>query len=98
MHPTASVLPLLVPGLTVGSDIKIKDFEFDPPISSTVTKRKRRLSSRTLKDDGDFGILTNLKGVCESRSALDTRQRQGQAMEDVYTQETKLAPSPCDIC
>jgi hypothetical protein len=63
---TAGVLPLLVPGLRVGSDLKIKDFEFefDPPISSTVTKKKRLPTSRTQQDDVDFGVLT--KGGCES--------------------------------
>ncbi|KAG1735718.1 uncharacterized protein EDB91DRAFT_551386 [Suillus paluster] len=54
---TAGVLPLLVPGLKVGSDMKIKDFEFDPPISSTVTKKKRLPASHTQKDNGDFGVL-----------------------------------------
>lgn len=56
---TAGVLPLLVPGLKVGSDMKIKDFEFefDPQISSTVTKKKRLPASRTQKDNGDFGVL-----------------------------------------
>jgi hypothetical protein len=56
---TAGVLPLLVPGLRIGSDMKIKDFEFefDPQISSTVTKKKRLPASRTQKDNGDFGVL-----------------------------------------
>jgi len=53
---TAGVLPLLVPGLKVGSDMKIKDFEFDPPISSTVTKKKHRLSSYMPKGNSDFVI------------------------------------------
>lgn len=53
---TAGVLPLLVPGLKVGSDMKIKDFEFDPPISSTVTKKKRQLSSHMPKGNSDSGI------------------------------------------
>jgi hypothetical protein len=37
---TSGILPLLVPGLDVGSDMKMKGFEFDfdPPISSIVTK------------------------------------------------------------
>jgi hypothetical protein len=37
---TYGILPLLVPSLNVGSDMKMKDFEFnfDPPISSIVTK------------------------------------------------------------
>jgi len=61
---TASVLPLLVPGLKVGSDVKIKDFEFDPPISSTVTKKKQRSSSRVQKGNGEFGMLD--KGALES--------------------------------
>ncbi|KAG2135727.1 uncharacterized protein EDB93DRAFT_821872 [Suillus bovinus] len=57
---TAGVLPLLVPGLRVGNDMKIKDFEFefDPPVSSTVTKKKR-LPSRIQKDNGEFGVLAN---------------------------------------
>lgn len=56
---TAGVLPLLVPGLKVGSDMKIRDFqfEFDPSISSTVTKKKRLPASRSQKDNGDFGVL-----------------------------------------
>jgi hypothetical protein len=53
---TAGVLPLLVPGLKVGSDMKIKDFEFDPPISSTVTKKKRQLSSHMPQGNSDFGM------------------------------------------
>jgi len=61
---TASVLPLLVPGLKVGSDVKIKDFEFDPPISSTVTKKKQRSSSRVQKGNSEFGMLE--KGNPES--------------------------------
>ncbi|KAG1877487.1 hypothetical protein F4604DRAFT_1757834 [Suillus subluteus] len=56
---TAGVLPLLVPGLRVGSDVKIKDFEFefDPPISST-------------KDNDDFGVLA--KGDWESTALHST--------------------------
>ncbi|KAG6331516.1 hypothetical protein ID866_7573 [Astraeus odoratus] len=52
---TAGVLPILVPGLKVGGDMKIKDFEFSPPLSSTVTKKPRR----ALKESNgrDFGVL-----------------------------------------
>ncbi|KAG1735416.1 hypothetical protein EDB19DRAFT_1724333 [Suillus lakei] len=69
---TAGVLPLLVPGLKVGSDMRIKDFEFDfdPPISSTVTKKKRLPASRTQKDDRDFGVLA--KGDWESTALHST--------------------------
>ncbi|KAG2105097.1 uncharacterized protein F5147DRAFT_754033 [Suillus discolor] len=61
---TAGVLPLLVPGLKVGNDMKLKDFEFefDPPVSSTVTKKKRLPASCTQKDNGDFGVLANGEG------------------------------------
>ncbi|KAF9232790.1 hypothetical protein BU15DRAFT_54645 [Melanogaster broomeanus] len=53
---TAGVLPLLVPGLKVGEGMRIRDWEFSPPLSSTVTKKK---PSRTTKGSGgsDFGIL-----------------------------------------
>ncbi|KAG2131632.1 hypothetical protein DEU56DRAFT_953592 [Suillus clintonianus] len=53
---TAGVLPLLVPGWKVKSDMKIKDFEFefDPQISSTVTKKNCLPTSRIQKDNGDF--------------------------------------------
>ncbi|KAG0702444.1 hypothetical protein DFH29DRAFT_921588 [Suillus ampliporus] len=56
---TAGVLPLLVPGLKLGSEMKIKDFEFefDPPISSTVTKKKRLPPSRIQTNNADFGVL-----------------------------------------
>lgn len=69
---TAGVLPLLVPGLRVGSDMKIKDFEFefDPPISSTVTKKKRLPASRTQKDNDEFGVLA--KGDWESTALHST--------------------------
>ncbi|KAG2145792.1 hypothetical protein DEU56DRAFT_883282 [Suillus clintonianus] len=68
---TAGVLPLLVPGLKVGNDMKIKDFEFefDPQISSTVTKKKRLPTSRIQKDNGDFGVLA--RGEWE-RTAQDS--------------------------
>ncbi|KAG1768084.1 hypothetical protein EV702DRAFT_1144968 [Suillus placidus] len=69
---TAGVLPLLVPGLRVGSDMKIKDFEFEfePPISSTVTKKKRLPASRTQKDNDEFGMLA--KGDWESAALHST--------------------------
>ena len=52
---TAGVLPFLVPGLKVGGEMKIKDFEFSPPLSSTVTK-KPRCAPKELHGS-DFGIL-----------------------------------------
>jgi len=52
---TAGVLPLLVPGLKVGGEMKIKDFEFSPPLSSTVTKKPRRTPKES--HGSDFGIL-----------------------------------------
>jgi len=52
---TAGVLPLLVPGLKVGGEMKIKDFEFSPPLSSTVTKKPRRAPKES--HGSDFGIL-----------------------------------------
>ncbi|KIK92545.1 hypothetical protein PAXRUDRAFT_829852 [Paxillus rubicundulus Ve08.2h10] len=53
---TAGVLPLLVPGLKVGEGMKIRDWEFSPPVSSTVTKKK---PSRLAKASAgsDFGVL-----------------------------------------
>jgi hypothetical protein len=53
---TAGVLPLLVPGLKVGEGMRIRDWEFSPPVSSTVTKKK---PSRAVKASAgsDFGIL-----------------------------------------
>ncbi|KAG1806304.1 uncharacterized protein HD556DRAFT_1468247 [Suillus plorans] len=69
---TAGVLPLLVPGLKVGNDMKLKDFEFefDPPVSSTVTKKKRLPASCTQEDNGDFGVLAN--GEWESTALHST--------------------------
>lgn len=52
---TAGVLPLLVPGLKVGGEMKIKEFEFSPPLSSTVTKKPRRAPKES--HGSDFGIL-----------------------------------------
>jgi len=52
---TAGVLPLLVPGLKVGGEMKIKDFEFSPPLSSTVTKKPRCAPKES--HGSDFGIL-----------------------------------------
>ncbi|KAH7907503.1 hypothetical protein BJ138DRAFT_1129128 [Hygrophoropsis aurantiaca] len=54
---TAGLLPLLVPGLKVGNDMKIREWEnFSPPLSSTVTKKK---ASRHVKQSvgSDFGVL-----------------------------------------
>ncbi|KIJ69756.1 hypothetical protein HYDPIDRAFT_78117 [Hydnomerulius pinastri MD-312] len=53
---TAGVLPLLVPGLKVGQDMRVRDWEFSPPLSSTVTKKK---PSRAPKESAgsDFGVL-----------------------------------------
>ncbi|KAF9226909.1 hypothetical protein BS17DRAFT_776320 [Gyrodon lividus] len=53
---TAGVLPLLVPGLKVGEGMKIRDWDFSPPLSSTVTKKK---PSRVAKASAgsDFGVL-----------------------------------------
>ena len=51
---TASVLPLLVPGLKIGGEMKIKEFEFSPPLSSTVTKKCRAPKE---SHGSDFGIL-----------------------------------------
>jgi len=73
---TAGILPLLVPGLKVGSDMKVKEFEFDPPISSTVTKKKRLPPSRNRKDNGDFGMLA--KGDWEG-AALHSTPANGKA-------------------
>ncbi|KAL4076429.1 hypothetical protein V8B97DRAFT_1921875 [Scleroderma yunnanense] len=52
---TAGVLPLLVPGLKVGDEMKIKNFEFSPPLSSTVAKKPRALKAAR---GSDFGVLT----------------------------------------
>ncbi|KAI5999860.1 hypothetical protein F5J12DRAFT_270440 [Pisolithus orientalis] len=52
---TAGVLPLLVPGLKVGEDMKIKDWEFSPPLSSTVAKKSRRAPKGS--HGSDFGVL-----------------------------------------
>ncbi|OJA14353.1 hypothetical protein AZE42_09674, partial [Rhizopogon vesiculosus] len=65
---TAGVLPLLVPGLKVGNDMRIKDFEFDPPIVSTVTKKRR--SSRMERGNSDFGMLA--KGDWEAPAVPST--------------------------
>ncbi|KAH7922976.1 hypothetical protein BV22DRAFT_1197017 [Leucogyrophana mollusca] len=53
---TAGLLPLLVPGLKLGNDMKIRDWDFSPPLSSTVTKKK---ASRHAKQSAgsDFGVL-----------------------------------------
>lgn len=54
---TAGVLPLLVPGLKLGEEIKIRNWEeFNPPLSSTVTKKK---PSRVAKasSGSEFGVL-----------------------------------------
>ncbi|KAH7887332.1 hypothetical protein F5I97DRAFT_1805406 [Phlebopus sp. FC_14] len=53
---TAGVLPLLVPGLKVGEDIKIRNWEFSPPLSSTVTKKKKFRAQKE-SSDVDMGVL-----------------------------------------
>ena len=54
---TASVLPLLVPGLKLGAEMKIRDWEeFSPPLSSTVAKKKPgRLAEAPA--GSEFGVL-----------------------------------------
>jgi len=53
---TAGVLPLLVPGLKLGEEMKIRDWEeFSPPLSSTVTKKPGRLAAPPA--GSEFGIL-----------------------------------------
>ncbi|EGO02088.1 hypothetical protein SERLA73DRAFT_71232 [Serpula lacrymans var. lacrymans S7.3] len=55
---TAGVLPLLVPGLKVGDDMRIRhDWKFSPPISSTVTKKKAARTHHQQSSEFDFGIL-----------------------------------------
>ncbi|KAI6032195.1 hypothetical protein BKA83DRAFT_4210637 [Pisolithus microcarpus] len=51
----AGVLPLLVPGLKVGGDVKIKEWEFSPPLSSTVARKPRRAQKES--NGSDFGVL-----------------------------------------
>ncbi|KAI6120815.1 hypothetical protein EDD17DRAFT_873973 [Pisolithus thermaeus] len=51
----AGVLPLLVPGLKVGEGMKIKEWEFSPPLSSTVARKPRRAPKES--NGSDFGVL-----------------------------------------
>ncbi|RXW25474.1 hypothetical protein EST38_g448 [Candolleomyces aberdarensis] len=48
---TAGVLPLLVPGLTVGQDMKIKDGDYSPP--GTFSKSKGLKAMKKLKEFGE---------------------------------------------
>jgi hypothetical protein len=47
---TAGVLPLLVPGLTLGQDMKIKDGDYSPP--GTLSKSKGLKAMKKLKEFG----------------------------------------------
>lgn len=54
---TAGILPLLVPGLKLGEEMKIREWEqFDPPLSSTVTK-KRPSRAANATSELEFGVL-----------------------------------------
>lgn len=53
---TAGILPFLVPGLQLGKEMKIRDWEeFSPPLSSTVTKKSARVAQKSAGPE--FGVL-----------------------------------------
>lgn len=53
---TAGILPLLVPGLKLGEEMKIRDWEeFSPPLSSTVTKKPTEVAKKSA--GSEFGVL-----------------------------------------
>ncbi|KAI6122720.1 hypothetical protein EDD16DRAFT_1779991 [Pisolithus croceorrhizus] len=51
----AGVLPLLVPGLKVSEGMKIKEWEFLPPLSSTIARKPHHAPKES--NGSDFGVL-----------------------------------------
>ncbi|KAI6135958.1 hypothetical protein F5141DRAFT_1185131 [Pisolithus sp. B1] len=53
----AGVLPLLVPSLKVSEGMKIKEWEFSPPLSSTVARKPCCMPKES--NGSDFGVLAH---------------------------------------
>lgn len=80
---TAGILPLLVPGLKLGEEMKVRGWEeFSPPFSSTVTKKKPGRVAKPVAES-EFGVLgrDNLASPqFHSTPAQGKRSRRGKVL------------------
>ncbi|KAI6112822.1 hypothetical protein F5141DRAFT_1063160 [Pisolithus sp. B1] len=75
----AGVLPLLVPGLKVSEGMKIKEWEFLPPLSSTIARKPHHAPKES--NGSDFaafytcpGALLRQEDLCSQEESLQSSQ------------------------